>query len=677
LGVRPTIFLVEQNMNQRRPGPAILKRLLCNWPTALMGSMALAGTAAAAQDASPVAAAAATNAAPTLYRVTNLGPGEGGVFINAKGQVTFTHFPPWWSDEPPHAWFYDGAHLHEIGTLGGSVVRTNGLNDHGTVTGISSTAAGLIHSFAWNRHRGMTDIGTLPGMNGAWDPVINNRGEVAGYSTVEPSPPYPRAFRWSARSGMEDLGLLLPGAESSAYARAINDDGMIAGDAWAGGSTYHAFAWTRATGMVDIDTIGARASTPVAVAANGLVAGNLMNSPSPENFSTVFWWTRSTGMHDLGPANGLGTWMFGMSSGGRIAGVIIYAGYLQHAMTWTQAHGMHDLGTLGGHSSAAVAANNRGQVVGGSVTPDDVYHAFIWSRSDGLVDLNRRLYHAPAGLVLESALGISDNGAIIASSNAGLVLLRPVRACGCAHAAGPIAAPDMVPLGAPVDASIGFTTENDTARYSVAWSWGDGTADRVRDASVARGSGSATARHIYSAPGIYTVTANVTDGAGNNARVAHRVVVYEPSGGVIAGTGTVLLPTTVTPRAAVPGGKATFSFVMPPAARTNAAGAQGRFLFSLPGFAFASNDLRVSTPRDGQARLTGTGKLNGAPGYRFTATTAAGATAFGRFGVRIWHTDPKTSADVVDYDSLAAKGGNAGRALADGKIIVNDGRALY
>jgi len=201
-------------MNQRRPGSATLNRLLCNWPAALMGSMALAGVAAAAQDGSAIAATAATSPASTLYRVTNLGPGEAGVFINAKGQATFTHFPPWWSDEPPHAWFYDGAHLHEIGTLGGSDIRTNGLNDLGTVTGISGTAAGLIHSFVWNLHRGMTDIGTLPGRNGAWDPVINNRGVVAGYSTVDPSPPWPRAFRWSASSGMEDLGLLLPGEES-------------------------------------------------------------------------------------------------------------------------------------------------------------------------------------------------------------------------------------------------------------------------------------------------------------------------------------------------------------------------------------------------------------------------------------------------------------------------------
>jgi probable HAF family extracellular repeat protein len=392
----------------------------------------------------------------------------------------------------------------------------------------------------------------------------------------------------------------------------------------------------------------------------------------PDNFGSVSWWTRSAGMHDLGPANGQGTWMFGMSPGGRIAGVITYPDFSQHAMTWTQAHGMHDLGTLGGQSSTALAANDKGQVVGGSITPDDVYHAFIWSRNDGLVDLNRRLVHAPAGLVLESALGIAANGSIVASSNAGLVLLKPVRACGCAHAAGPIAAPDMVPLGATVDASIGFTTEDSAARYSVTWSWGDGTADRARDAGVAKGSGSAAARHIYSAPGIYTVTANVTDRLGNDARVAHRVVVYAPSGAVVAGTGTVLLPTTLTPRAPVPGGKARFSFVIPPAGRTSAAAAQGRFLFALPGFAFASNDVRVSTPRDGQAQLTGTGMVNGAAGYRFVATTAAGATASGRFGVKIWHTDPKTAADVVDYDGQAATGGNSGRTLANGKIIVNN-----
>lgn len=654
-------------MKLRKDRVESARRLIGHWPGALMGGLALAGAAAAARADT---GADRRTARQTLYRVVNLGPGEIGVSINAKGQVAFTHADPS-AGLPPQAWFYDGAHLHQIGTLGGDVVRTTGLNDVGQVAGVSTTVNGLVHSFVWSSKHGMTDIGTLPGRNTAWDPVINNRGEVAGYSAADPSPPWPRAFRWSAASGIEDLGLLLPGESASAYARAINDAGLIAGDAWAGGSNYHAFIWSRAAGMVDIDTLGSRSSSPVAVGAKGQVAGNLLNDPN--NYGSVFWWTRATGMRDLGPGNGQGTWMSAMSSGGRIAGVITYPGLAQHAMTWTPEHGMRDLGTLGGGGSNANAANNKGQVVGGALTKaEDYYRAFVWTAKEGMVDLNKRLYHAPPGLVLYSALGISDNGSIVATSNAGLVLLKAAQACPCSHAAGPIASPGLVQVGAPVVTSIGFASEDSAARYNVVWAWGDGTVDRARAASASIGAGSATARHAYSAPGIYTVTANVTDQAGNSAKVSRRIVVYEPSSGAIGGGGTVMLPATASVHSPVAGGAAHFGFVTPPAAKAKAAGAQGYFHFSLPGFAFASNHVRVFAANGASAWLAGTGTVNGMGSYSFTATTTAGSSdgKAGRFSVKVWHTDPNTQAEVVDYDSQDTAGATAGRPVAEGSIVV-------
>jgi probable HAF family extracellular repeat protein len=662
---------MEQNMKQRNERVGTAKFLQGLWPGVLMGSLALAGPAAAAQAGASAAAPAADSrtAAHTLYRVINVGPGDAAYAMNEKDQVAFTHVDPW-SGLPPEAWFFDGARLHKIPTLGGTSIRTTDVNDFGVVTGISETASGLIHSFVWSLRHGLTDIGTLPGRNGTWEPVINNRGEVAGYATADPSPPYPHAFRWSARSGIEDLGVVVPGDASSSYARAINDAGLITGDAWAGGSNYHAFLWTRATGMVDIDTLGARRSSPVAIGAKGQVAGNLLNDP--HNYGSAFWWTRATGMRELGPGDGQGSGMFAMSSGGRIAGVITYASQFERAMTWTLEHGMRNLGTLGGHRSNANAANNKGQVVGGSVTPEDVYHAFVWTEKEGMVDLNRRLYHPPAGLVLDSALAISDNGSILAVSNAGLVLLKPVQACTCGHAVGPIASAGLVQVGAPVDTSIGIAHGQSASRYGVTWSWGDGTADRARDATAGNDGANASARHTYSAPGIYTVTADVVDQAGNSAKASRSIVVYAPSGGVTGGAGTVVLPATAKFHSPVSGGMAHFGFLAPAAGQAKAAGAQGSFLFSLPGFAFASTDVHVFAAHGASAQLVGTGKVNGTGSYNFTATATAGTGGdkAGGFSVKIWHADPNTNAEVVDYDTRDAGSRNAGRPLAEGSIVV-------
>jgi probable HAF family extracellular repeat protein len=641
-----------------------------HWASVILGGMALSGAALAAQ-ADPAVAALATSqtATRTLYRVVNLGKGEIGIAINAKGQVAFTHADPF--DGPPEAWFYDGAHRHQIGNLGGSFVRTTGLNDAGQVTGVSDTATGLIHSFIWSRSGGSVDIGTLPGWNEAWEPAINNRGELAGYVAFDQDPPYPHAFRWSASSGIGDLGTLVSGANADSYGRAINDTGTITGDAFAslvpgGGANLHAFIWTRAGGMVDIDTIGSRYSSPIAIGAGGLVGGNLINDPN--NFGSIFWWTRSSGMHDLGHGNGQGTWMTGMSSGGRIVGVITYP-HSQHALTWTQQHGLHDIGTLGGSVSNASAANNKGQVVGGAATAENAaFHAYVWTAREGMIDLNKRLARAPAGLVLENAVAISDNGAIVASSNAGLVLLKPVQSCGCGHAAGAIVAADVAQVGQPVDTSVNFTSGDSAGHYNVTWTWGDGTTERARDASVRSGGGSAQARHAYATPGIYTVTASVAAADGSSAVVSRRIAVVQPSAGMIGGSGTTVLPTSAGRKMAAHGGPAHFSFVLPSSAGANVAGAKRQFLFSLHGLDFASNDVRISALRGGQAELSGTGTVNGAGRYSFTATTTAGSGggSDARLSVKIWLADANGDEAIV-LDS--AERSSAPRPVTAGTIV--------
>ncbi|MVW60622.1 hypothetical protein GPY61_11855 [Massilia sp. NEAU-DD11] len=144
-------------------------------------------------------------------------------------------------------------------------------------------------------------------------------------------------------------------------------------------------------------------------------------------------------------------------------------------------------------------------------------------------------------------------------------------------------------------------------------------------------------------------------------------------GDFVAGTGTVVLPAVASRRLSLASGRAEFSFVTPTAsgAKLQAAGAKGRFMFASPGLSFASNDVQVSPAQAARVQLAGTGRVNGAGGYQFTATAGASGTGTaGLFAVTIWHIDSKSRARVIDFDSQAGANGLAGRAVVEGKIVV-------
>lgn len=607
-----------------------------------LGSLALAGAAPTAKAAGPA----------TLYRIVNLGESfTDARGINASGQVVFTNAPDWNDPDPApvRARFFDGRTIYTLGTLGGDLSVATGINDGGEVTGRSTVADGRVHSFIWSRSAGMRDIGLLPGTTEVWDPAINNRGDVVATAMGEPQP-YPHAVRWRRSGAIDDLGTLSGGPDGSSYARAANDAGMVVGNSMTPSYDYHAYVWTRSTGMVDIDTLGNHYSDPVGVSANGLVAGNFF--VPPDNFTHIFAWTRANGMRDLGAGGGTGTWMTAMSPGGRLAGIVSLDLLTQRAITWAQDTGLENLGTLGGTLSNANAANDRGQVVGGATTPgDDAYHAFVWTHREGMVDLNRRLLRAPDGLELFSGLAIANNGAIVANSNAGLVLLVPAGAGGWRHVAGPIAAPDTVRSGSAFDASLRFAGADDTpqaAPYRVTWSWGDGASDGTSGAALQSNAGSGAARHVYAAPGVYTVRATIVDATGRSAVSSRRIAVYDGASSAV-GAGSFAAPAVQTGKSLVPGGRASFAFVA-----ASAPQARGQVAFDLGSLHFVGSADGPATVQGSQARVSGSGKLNGRAGYRFALTTTAGAKSAGqapRLALRITHADPKTGLELVDYES--------------------------
>jgi probable HAF family extracellular repeat protein len=673
-------FTWRDNMHraQENDMPAIgARRRLPRLPL-FLAALAAAGAAVAQQAASPDAADSTYASKRTSYRVINLGSNLLATLpdINARGQVSFSIQ----AGSGAAGYFYNGTAVQNIGTLGGDEVLAVDLNDAGQIAGRSTNGAGLQHAFVWSAGGGMLDLGVLPGASESAATAINNHGVVTGTSDGVPLTP-PRAFRWSLATGMENLGAFTAGLASNSFGDALNDADLIAGESATASNDRQAFAWTRSGGLANIDTLNSFDALVVAAGAKGEVAGNRIASVASP-FYHPFLWTPATGMVDLGAAGGTEAFVLAMTPRLHIAGLIDLPDGTQRAMSWTRATGMRNLGTLGGATSRAIDVNARGQIVGFSLNKLGDSHAFVWTAKQGMQDLNKYLRHAPPGLVLDDAVSINDSGAIVATSNAGLVLLKPVdgHGCGCGHALGPVVAPALVKAGAPLQASVAFVDEDQAGTRGVNWSWGDGSAEQAGTVRESGSAGSASASHSFAAPGIYTVTATVLDRSGASKAVSRKVVVTGPSGGAVAGAGTVMSPRGAVGKAPTYAGKANFSLIAPLAAAKSAERIPAGLHFDLPGLNFRSQDLRLLGRQGAQHVFVGSGtiggKFGGAGGYQFRLSTMAAtagngsANGQGRFALKIWHTDPASKAEVVDYDNTRAPAGTEAGRVAEGSIVL-------
>lgn len=649
------------------------RRLLWLLPC-LFSGLALATAPGAAQSQPDLTSAHAQHsaAAPKAYRVINL-PGiglTGFSGFNARDQMAFSIID---ENGAWRAYFYDGKSLQDIGTLGGTQSIVTGMNDAGEVAGYSYPAGdAAYHAFKWSRQGGMRDLGTLGGsssITGETRP-INHRGQVVGYSATQAGPTH--AFLWRPGAGMRDLGGLPGNPSGASFAHAINDAGMIGGLGEAPGGNTHAFVWTHKSGMIDLGTLGGTRSGVAALSDDGMAVGNSTNASGLNN---IFVWTRSSGMRSIGTAGGVESFLYSkpMSRNGNVAANIRFPNGVDHAGLWTRARGLIDLGTLGGPISFSYGVNNREQVVGGADISTFVRSGFIWTRRDGMIDLNKRLRHAPPGLRVEAAAAISDNGTILAFLTGAFALLKPDCGCPGPHTVAPIESADTVEVGAPFDASVSFAGNDPAARHNVFWSWGDGSGVQQGNARESRGLGQASASHRYIAPGIYTVSVKVGDRSGQGPTVSRTIIAYEKAAGNAVGSGWFQSPATANRKDGGPAGRASFSFLVPSATSAQAKVVKAQLQFQVGMLNFRSVEMRPLAARGAGGQFEGRGTINGTGDYGFkltaTAGTSRGKGQAGRFGLRIWQTDPKTGAEVVVYDNLPAHAGSAVPAV-QGEIFL-------
>jgi probable HAF family extracellular repeat protein len=177
----------------------------------------------------------------------NVGSSEGRD-INSSNQVvgwsTFARGSP-----NVHAFLHDGT-MHDLGTLGGTNSRGYGINDLGSTTG-SSQIPGDVAEHAF-RHDGtmMHDLGTLGGTN-SYGQDINIHGLVTGYSDLTSALGDQHAFLHDGTM-MHDLGTL-GGNYSAGFG--VNNHGYVVGESLLSNGDTRAFVYTSHKGIVDLNSL--------------------------------------------------------------------------------------------------------------------------------------------------------------------------------------------------------------------------------------------------------------------------------------------------------------------------------------------------------------------------------------------------------------------------------------
>ena len=155
--------------------------------------------------------------------------------------------------------------IHKLPTFGGDPDGVaQEINDNGQVVGGSGTCATFntnflynlvpVHALLWEKGKA-TDLGNLGGKTGqaggniAYD--INNQGQVVGNSDLRGDKTF-HAFLWTRKTGMQDLGKL--SGDVASVSISINDAGSIVGASLDKKFNPRAFLWEKGV-MTDLNTL--------------------------------------------------------------------------------------------------------------------------------------------------------------------------------------------------------------------------------------------------------------------------------------------------------------------------------------------------------------------------------------------------------------------------------------
>jgi uncharacterized protein YegL len=270
----------------------------------------------------------------------------------------------------------------------------------------------------------------------------------------------------------------------------------------------------------------------------------------------------------------------------------------------------------------------------------------------------------PLGTTQVICSATSDTGLTAMGSFLVTVLSTPV----ITSVTGPTA---PLALGTPATVSATFTDAGATDTHTCTFAWDDGTSTQVAAAN-----GGCSASHVYSQPGVYTVTVTVVDNTGeSDTAVFEFVVIYDPAAGFVTGGGWInsLAGAYVADPSLT--GKATFGFVSKYKKGASTPDGETQFQFGLAEFSFQSTSYQWLVISGYKAQYKGSGSINGAGDYGFLLTAYDGQLTGGggidRFRIKIWNK--ATGAVIYDNKLGAPDDLDAAdpQAIGGGSIVIH------
>lgn len=314
---------------------------------------------------------------------------------------------------------------------GHNFTKGYGINNYSQVVGRSynlnpaNQEAVDVTALYWDLRTGSTALTTLDGESGAWG--LNDTGTATGFSTSAAG--HQRAVRWALADGtITDLGTLtnpdtlLAGDESYAYG-GINDANTIVGHAEipnaAGDFTpYHGFIYDAANGMRDLGTLSSDTTYMggYSIAYDINAANTVVGIANIDSWAfRPFVWTEATGMTELSidEQRTSGEWYATVISASGLIGGYVIDGEGRYPYFWpTQEDSPVAAVMPAAYPYGEIYGQNQpGQMVGGMYNAADEDHAFIFDPENGILDLNN-LISSGSGWVLETAVDINDMGQV-------------------------------------------------------------------------------------------------------------------------------------------------------------------------------------------------------------------------------------------------------------------------
>jgi predicted secreted protein len=221
----------------------------------------------------------------------------------------------------------------------------------------------------------------------------------------------------------------------------------------------------------------------------------------------------------------------------------------------------------------------------------------------------------------------------------------------------PLAAPVLV--GTPVAMTIGFTGD---APSPAVWHWGDGT---TSNATVV--GSTLTGTHVYTTQNVYTPSITVTSCGVTATQAYQYVVVYDPSGGFITGSGWFNSPAgAYRPQPSLEG-RVNFGFVSKYKKGTTVPDGSTQFQYRMGNLSFRSTAYEWLVISGAKGQFKGSGTINGTGNYGFILTAIDGGKRPDRLRMKIWNK----ANNAVVYDNQFGAGDTA-----DPTTVINGGSIM-